>query len=217
MLSSGSSPLARGLHLYAGWPLARRRIIPARAGFTGVVDFGVLDEGDHPRSRGVYDVRPVGRVPADGSSPLARGLHVAVPAGGGDDGIIPARAGFTRSPSSSESPEPDHPRSRGVYPIRRTASSGMNGSSPLARGLHLPGVLSPRASGIIPARAGFTRSSLGSPRRPRDHPRSRGVYASLGHEHGGTAGSSPLARGLPAHRSPRSSAPRIIPARAGFT
>ena len=51
----------------------------------------------------------------------------------------------------------------------------------------------------------------------RDHPRSRGVYCEgrpgLGH----VSGSSPLARGLHHAASQRLSAPRIIPARAGFT
>ena len=50
------------------------------------------------------------------------------------------------------------------------------GSSPLARGLlrHPTAVLLQR--GIIPARAGFTRSGRGRGMRAGDHPRSRGVY-----------------------------------------
>ena len=53
------------------------------------------------------------------------------------------------------------------------------GSSPLARGLleidsHLP-----EGSGIIPARAGFTRDGTRKSRCRKDHPRSRGVYATL--------------------------------------
>ena len=51
---SGSSPLARGLHVRPVSVLLRHRIIPARAGFTpGPHRQGRLRR-DHPRSRGVY-------------------------------------------------------------------------------------------------------------------------------------------------------------------
>ena len=55
--SDGSSPLARGLRLRQNSGLMVRRIIPARAGFTGVFFFGFRFVGDHPRSRGVYSPR----------------------------------------------------------------------------------------------------------------------------------------------------------------
>ena len=91
------------------------------------------------------------------------------------------------------------------------------GSSPLARGLQANGLSQLLTNRIIPARAGFT---LGLPRRRgggRDHPRSRGVYASVGRVTSRVTGSSPLARGLRASRTRRSIRPGIIPARAGFT
>ena len=70
---------------------------------------------------------------------------------------------------------------------------------------------------IIPARAGFTHP----PRRPRgsreDHPRSRGVYCLNPVMRSRCAGSSPLARGLPALGPLQRRFGRIIPARAGFT
>ena len=50
-----------------------------------------------------------------------------------------------------------------------------------------------------------------------DHPRSRGVYASISRGRRGKYGSSPLARGLHAHGAVRNRLDRIIPARAGFT
>ena len=71
-----------------------------------------------------------------GSSPLARGLPAltfTVPA---YQGIIPARAGFTTSPSSVPRAVKDHPRSRGVY--------------------HFPSPFCVGPVWIIPARAGFT-------------------------------------------------------------
>ena len=91
------------------------------------------------------------------------------------------------------------------------------GSSPLARGLHVEGPRREIVAGIIPARAGFTLRRSVRSRRVQDHPRSRGVYmeqqTSLSH----LAGSSPLARGLRTPPVASTPAPRIIPARAGFT
>ena len=51
---AGSSPLARGLLDKNCGAISVTRIIPARAGFTGQEAAGGVDEGDHPRSRGVY-------------------------------------------------------------------------------------------------------------------------------------------------------------------
>ena len=152
-----------------------------------------------------------------GSSPLARGLQHLDLDPGRDLGIIPARAGFTHWPSSWGPASPDHPRSRGVYldsvPIRLSA----DGSSPLARGLQgaLPGRF--HHHGIIPARAGFTSSRATRILRSRDHPRSRGVYASGILSLTGAIGSSPLARGLRSVGVNIHSQIWIIPARAGFT
>ena len=70
----GSSPLARGLLPLAAGPGLKARIIPARAGFTSGDCLRRGPWSDHPRSRGVYDVRPGDLMTFDGSSPLARGL-----------------------------------------------------------------------------------------------------------------------------------------------
>ena len=96
---------------------------------------------------------------------------------------------------------------------RRPAS----GSSPLARGL--PGYveLFARGGGIIPARAGFTPPWTSPSTSTTDHPRSRGVYENCTFEGVLDAGSSPLARGLPAKPAEIMPGIRIIPARAGFT
>ena len=176
---------------------AEGRIIPARAGFTSrdTVSRGIFR--DHPRSRGVYTIWPHRKPMPPGSSPLARGLPGWDGQDGGDAGIIPARAGFTRSRCRPSTGLGDHPRSRGVYPHSSSAASGRRGSSPLARGLRVIHGDIRIAVGIIPARAGFTH--LGGDRlvEAGDHPRSRGVYvADLG---GGLGGGG------------------IIPARAGFT
>ena len=91
----GSSPLARGLRTSRRRLTRRRRIIPARAGFTSPPQAKDGRTADHPRSRGVYPrrLRP-GRQPR---------------------GIIPARAGFTQPRRPCQPRRPDHPRSRGVY------------------------------------------------------------------------------------------------------
>ena len=52
---------------------------------------------------------------------------------------------------------PDHPRSRGVYALCLTTTISENGSSPLARGLQRLKEFNNSRSGIIPARAGFTK------------------------------------------------------------
>ena len=91
----GSSPLARGLLAVVVQRLVEGGIIPARAGFTARRHQGGRRHADHPRSRGVYNRRPVHRAATPGSSPLARGLHLEEHSRPPPGGIIPARAGFT--------------------------------------------------------------------------------------------------------------------------
>ena len=172
---------------------------------------------DHPRSRGVYLEADGRRRRRLGSSPLARGLREGRGLGGGGEGIIPARAGFTPRRPQDRGRRQDHPRSRGVYGRDGDPGAVLGGSSPLARGLPASACRLPTRFRIIPARAGFTSAAGGLAPRPADHPRSRGVYTSPGHWHGYWRGSSPLARGLLDRRKRRSHAFGIIPARAGFT
>ena len=215
--AAGSSPLARGLPRC--WPPrgGPRRIIPARAGFTGRAAGGGRRGRDHPRSRGVYGYEDALERASQGSSPLARGLRKPKKKTPQRGRIIPARAGFTWLTRWLTSPDRDHPRSRGVYAGKGRGGAVMAGSSPLARGLRRPGTAARRRPGIIPARAGFTSWPACLTRPGTDHPRSRGVY-SIQHELRHTRlGSSPLARGLRVLGGPRLHARRIIPARAGFT
>ena len=95
----GSSPLARGLP-WGSWMWWRtERIIPARAGFTWRSRPPFSGAEDHPRSRGVYTYVPDMGCDRGGSSPLARGLPRGCPIDDMPEGIIPARAGFTQSPT----------------------------------------------------------------------------------------------------------------------
>ena len=213
----GSSPLARGLHPRSVRPLAGRRIIPARAGFTTGTMACRRRCADHPRSRGVYTTSPLSQSAGRGSSPLARGLHSESAESRNKKRIIPARAGFTSGMITFSNRGWDHPRSRGVYTPVSSPLRWYHGSSPLARGLR-PGH-DPRggAPGIIPARAGFTATGVWGHLGARDHPRSRGVYSSVRRSTASTSGSSPLARGLPHGDILTGGAGGIIPARAGFT
>ena len=213
----GSSPLARGLpervrrRLYGAW------IIPARAGFTPTTSWRSGAPWDHPRSRGVYSPSRRGRSSSDGSSPLARGLLVNPSKEEIERRIIPARAGFTTSPTCGGRSCGDHPRSRGVYSRSRPSEDGRAGSSPLARGLHGGGDRQEETLGIIPARAGFTRRQRAGVHGVGDHPRSRGVYDYWVYDQKMMEGSSPLARGLLSPSPRRGPRHGIIPARAGFT
>ena len=213
----GSSPLARGLPPGPPASQASAGIIPARAGFTGFLTPALEAEGDHPRSRGVYDPLDLPARGAVGSSPLARGLlpapHVVLQR----RRIIPARAGFTSPRPGTRCGSPDHPRSRGVYTLTSSRALCAPGSSPLARGLLSNSSICVLCLWIIPARAGFTYKPTQLRRFDADHPRSRGVYLAAARNALRFIGSSPLARGLldlghgVVHRE------RIIPARAGFT
>ena len=192
----GSSPLARGLRSVTSVDYGARRIIPARAGFTMVVGSRGTGKTDHPRSRGVYMRLNSLSATRSGSSPLARGLLCLMLSRDAVGGIIPARAGFTFYSIPQSPVIQDHPRSRGVYGCFSVWTDLPMGSSPLARGLHDVANTRFGKFGIIPARAGFTSAQPPAWRRPRDHPRSRGVYSPRRVRMRLAAGSSPLARGL---------------------
>ena len=213
----GSSPLARGLPRNHGRRVPGARIIPARAGFTHRGQRECRDRRDHPRSRGVYARAALTRRSLRGSSPLARGLQEGGLLGVHLGGIIPARAGFTRTAPGRERAGGDHPRSRGVYEEAARKTRPKAGSSPLARGLPWWRRRTRRRPGIIPARAGFTPSRWPACASAWDHPRSRGVYRADGDARHARLGSSPLARGLPGASCPAVFRDGIIPARAGFT
>ena len=213
----GSSPLARGLRHGRACLVVEGRIIPARAGFTDGDRRVRARRRDHPRSRGVYCPPGTAGSGATGSSPLARGLRPSRPEHERGEGIIPARAGFTRRRAAPGRRPRDHPRSRGVYdPVTAPRSRG-GGSSPLARGLRVDRGGRIHRRGIIPARAGFTSGAALRLARSVDHPRSRGVYWPGRFRGDRRRGSSPLARGLRPARVPGRGSPGIIPARAGFT
>ena len=154
--TSGSSPLARGLHFYSLILAADTGIIPARAGSTYSPAPSGCAARDHPRSRGVYFRRVAFSSTTTGSSPLARGLQDDMVCPRRRWGIIPARAGSTHSVSYWRARVSDHPRSRGVYCSASPVIGADIGSSPLARGLLLGITRNRCRHRIIPARAGST-------------------------------------------------------------
>ena len=215
---TGDHPRSRGVYLEeAGLPIAPDGSSPLARGLRTTCSTRSSSSPDHPRSRGVYSHEDPDHRAGRGSSPLARGLPGRGPARPGGVGIIPARAGFTTPPAPLRAPTRDHPRSRGVYPLDRGVASRMQGSSPLARGLHVYGVATRFQDRIIPARAGFTMTIGRSRRNCWDHPRSRGVYRLSPVISRRRPGSSPLARGLLGIIDCGGQWARIIPARAGFT
>ena len=193
------------------------RIIPAHAGFTSVACSTASSPWDHPRTRGVYAVHDGRGHWLVGSSPHARGLRLPLRLRREAEGIIPARAGFTRRPRRPRPPPPDHPRMRGVYLRRPDVVAPEDGSSPHARGLLGEAAGHPLGDGIIPACAGFTERGHAGIAATKDHPRMRGVYLMAGMGSGRLTGSSPHARGLLPDVVGVVAVGGIIPACAGFT
>ena len=161
----GSSPRVRGKLLqFAGGHVAKR-IIPARAGQTGVMTISSMTSPDHPRACGANPMPRLGTAGQSGSSPRVRGKPLYEDVGAGQRRIIPARAGQTCSGSGSRRAGTDHPRACGANPMPRLGTAGQSGSSPRVRG-KLCDVLGEHARGrIIPARAGQTTLGMIAPRR----------------------------------------------------
>ena len=135
----------------------RAWIIPARAGFTRNDHCRYREAADHPRACGVYSFSSRISFSALGSSPRVRGLLSAHTERTRTDRIIPARAGFTVGLPVITPVVEDHPRACGVYGNVLTGLATGGGSSPRVRGLLLGARVRGLSSGIIPARAGFTR------------------------------------------------------------
>ena len=132
--TSGSSPLARGKRRRKIRDCKSCRLIPARAGKTLARSAQESPRAAHPRSRGENLAPVTSVVGRAGSSPLARGKPRRRRAGRPQRGLIPARAGKTKSSSQERGSERAHPRSRGENGWRRCAPMWVPGSSPLARG-----------------------------------------------------------------------------------
>ena len=215
--ASGSSPRARGAHDPRRAQGRPRGIIPACAGSTSHSRHVRRIHRDHPRVRGEHPPEESKSRSSTGSSPRARGAHLAVVVDGNGAGIIPACAGSTVGCLSSTARKRDHPRVRGEHNATASRVLAGSGSSPRARGAHPGGHSGSDRAGIIPACAGSTAARCSGACARRDHPRVRGEHPDEIAAWGSRLGSSPRARGALAAGENRSGGPGIIPACAGST
>ena len=195
----------------------RERIIPALAGNTHGAVGDSQQRWDHPRSRGEYMDRRKQRNGNAGSSPLSRGIPAMVSCWLRTRRIIPALAGNTLIGEERPPRHSDHPRSRGEYPPPPPKQHGVEGSSPLSRGIRDHRQSAGGDHRIIPALAGNTQRWPWRATDYWDHPRSRGEYGSFSNTTGCGRGSSPLSRGIRREVREDSEGNRIIPALAGNT
>ena len=132
-------------------------------------------------------------------------------------GLIPARAGKTRSSTGRAHVDSAHPRAGGENAIRAETVDGLRGSSPRGRGKlgqFAGGELGDR---LIPARAGKTPSQFLASSVAGAHPRAGGENASVKLPTGLQVGSSPRGRGKHSGYECGGEFERLIPARAGKT
>ena len=191
----GSSPLARGTRARNCRSTSRAGLIPARAGNTTGLMSCETSTWAHPRSRGEHRACVRFTYSVSGSSPLARGTHVAVQCFVLSLGLIPARAGNTGGSARSSAGTGAHPRSRGEHKPNEDVEIFQTGSSPLARGTRHRSGVKRLLEGLIPARAGNTQHEKANAATERAHPRSRGEHRSRALRMNDLPGSSPLARG----------------------
>ncbi len=171
----------------------------------------------HPRSRGEHVPTVRSSSSHAGSSPLARGTHLAVRECNPSCRLIPARAGNTRIPRRRKSRRAAHPRSRGEHGCSRSNLWRDSGSSPLARGTLSTGTSRVEIIRLIPARAGNTTRRYHHLPPSSAHPRSRGEHLRSCARSVLKRGSSPLARGTRWLLACCIARRRLIPARAGNT
>ena len=172
----GSSPRMRGTLTILSRPNDLIGIIPAYAGNTERHYQRRVAGRDHPRVCGEHWCFWNPRIALWGSSPRMRGTHLLHLLPFPEEGIIPAYAGNTSTPSETPLAHRDHPRVCGEHfnAVRNAASP--QGSSPRMRGTPtiLPG--RHRGHGIIPAYAGNTVTLSAMHEAYWDHPRVCGEH-----------------------------------------
>ncbi|SNV92125.1 Domain of uncharacterised function (DUF2825) [Corynebacterium urealyticum] len=217
VIDLGSSPLARGALGKPAPGSVWSGLIPAGAGSTSPCVSPGPTVGAHPRWRGEHSRLLCPARSALGSSPLARGAQTITAFPPTSEGLIPAGAGSTESPTTRKQPSAAHPRWRGEHSPGRSIGVNVMGSSPLARGApHGPSRPHPRP-GLIPAGAGSTLLRFSGRGRTWAHPRWRGEHIALAVALSDVSGSSPLARGAHIPRCVHKPRLRLIPAGAGST
>ena len=194
---AGSSPRMRGAHSDDYSSDFKARIIPAYAGSTALVIWALKQGGDHPR---------------------VCGEHVNLDRHGFVNlGIIPAYAGSTTHWVHIRYHHRDHPRVCGEHRAKVLYASRVLESSPRMRGAPISSTPSRPSTGIIPAYAGSTRTTLPLPSVSGDHPRVCGEHLTFTVPFSTAPGSSPRMRGAQVFPTFVGMARRIIPAYAGST
>ena len=154
--------------------LGGQRLIPARAGKTKSSSRSSDLERAHPRAGGE---NLHGRLTARrglGSSPRGRGKRRTGLPEGRRLGLIPARAGKTQVGTLGSAVPTAHPRAGGENVSSSAANISMSGSSPRGRGKLSETDRTVLDAGLIPARAGKTRSGWAGWWAGGAHPRAGG-------------------------------------------
>ena len=156
LLTTSSSPLARGTRKMSPLITCFIRFIPTRAGNTFAETVTRLHLPVHPHSRGEHLNDIFGTPCIPGSSPLARGTHPRRRWLVRHLRFIPTRAGNTKWGNFKRRPMTVHPHSRGEHTGAPALTIFSSGSSPLARGTLIYPILLCDFSRFIPTRAGNT-------------------------------------------------------------
>ncbi len=158
-------------------PRDPRGLIPARAGSTRRTGRCDRPAGAHPRASGEHRWSWSISQSSRGSSPRERGAPQREGAVDVVVRLIPARAGSTLATCTGEPAVPAHPRASGEHAVAPAHSISMTGSSPRERGARQSGQEQGRGDGLIPARAGSTRTWRGRPAARPAHPRASGEHS----------------------------------------
>ena len=213
----GSSPRGRGKLILQAVLVAAGRLIPARAGKTHGRRRGGPGTWAHPRAGGENASSSEDRNSSGGSSPRGRGKLHAGDEGTRHPGLIPARAGKTRSTPAPGTGSRAHPRAGGENSVSRRTGVVGRGSSPRGRGKRAFVRRGLRLVRLIPARAGKTPASPACQGAGPAHPRAGGENTVRRETSGRVFGSSPRGRGKLPRSRPSAISQRLIPARAGKT
>ena len=193
------------------------RLIPAHAGKTGVRMSSQLVFWAHPRACGENrDASQVGRL-TGGSSPRMRGKRSSRLGKLRRDGLIPAHAGKTISPSWARRLRRAHPRACGENIKGYASTAATTGSSPRMRGKRHRRRHRNLRLRLIPAHAGKTMGRGHPETNCEAHPRACGENSLPVSHRGDGYGSSPRMRGKRLRLGMGWIASRLIPAHAGKT
>mgnify|MGYP000973382239 CR=1 len=156
----GSPPHVRGPHIAMQWYSLFPGITPACAGTTWPGLFFGSYLRDHPRMCGDHNWDRPDHVEMEGSPPHVRGPPATIHMIALYMGITPACAGTTERYKRQCGYEWDHPRMCGDHAKAFSYKALGKGSPPHVRGPQSPVSLSKCQSGITPACAGTTFSSI---------------------------------------------------------